>query len=78
MESSLTHDLRVAHAVGLAMDHSIGSQFRRFGSRFLFQSLAPDAEGPIPDDLETLLILDEPCLGLDDMNRIGAILVHGY
>lgn len=37
-----------------------------------------DAEGPIPDDLETLLILDEPCLGLDDMNRIGAILVHGY
>ena len=30
------------------------------------------------DDLETLLILDEPCLGLGDMNRIGAILVHGY
>lgn len=40
--------------------------------------MGPDAEGPIPDDLETLLILDEPCLGLGDMNRIGAILVHGY
>ena len=41
MGSSLTHNLRVAQAVGLAMDHSIGSQFRRFGSRFMFQSLAP-------------------------------------